>query len=130
MKRPQSLFVALIGIQALHSFEEYAGRLWETFPPAQALTGLVSADRAFGFLVINIGLVAFGMLCLWPVLAGWRGARGLMWFWVVIELINGVGHPAWSTIQGGYTPGLATSVPLLVLAVLLARELRSSAAQR
>jgi hypothetical protein len=46
---------------------------------------------------------------------------------VVIELVNGVGHPLWSIVQGGYTPGVATAPVLLVLSLLLVRELRASA---
>jgi hypothetical protein len=43
---------------------------------------------------------------------------------VVIEFINGVGHPIWSLRQGGYTPGVATAPLLLVLALALGRQLR------
>jgi hypothetical protein len=111
--------------QAAHSVEEYVGRLWESFPPAQFLTALVSANQALGFLVINVALVAFGVWCfLWPIRRGWRSATGLAWFWVVVEGINGIGHPAWSLLQGAYTPGVATAPLLLVLAWMLARELR------
>jgi hypothetical protein len=95
-------FAALVVGQTAHSVEEYLGRLWETFPPARALTSLVSSDREVGFLVINFGLVAFGYWCLlWPVQRGWRSAESVVWFWVVIETINGIGHPAWSVRHGG-----------------------------
>ena len=53
MTRFQIAFGALVLVQAAHSVEEYLGRLWESFPPAQALTGLISQDREFGFLVID-----------------------------------------------------------------------------
>jgi hypothetical protein len=43
---------------------------------------------------------------------------------VVIETINGIGHPFWSLRQGGYTPGVLTAPLLLVLAIHLARQLR------
>jgi hypothetical protein len=123
------VFGLLVLAQAAHSVEEYVGRLWETFPPAQFLTSLVSADQERGFLVINIALVSFGVWCaLWPVRLAWRPASALAWFWVVIQLINGIGHPAWSVAQRGYTPGLATAPLLLVLAVALARELRRPSA--
>lgn len=123
--RFQTAFCALVLAQAAHSAEEYLGRLWESFPPAQFLTGLVSRDLETGFLVINISLVAFGVWCFyWPVRRGWASAIPLAWFWVTIEMINGVGHPLWSIRQGGYTPGVATAPVLLVLALFLSRRLR------
>lgn len=122
-------FAALVLIQAAHSVEEYVGRLWETFPPARFLTALVSADLELGFIVINGALVAFGVWCwLWPVRRGWPSARVVVWVWVVIELINGVGHPVWTAIRGAYTPGVATAPLLLVLAGYLARQLTKSSA--
>ena len=122
--KSQHVFLALIGAQSLHSLEEYIFRLWETFPPAQFLTGLVSADPAHGFIVINISVIALGIWCYWwPVRRRWTSATSIAWFWVALELVNGVGHPAWSVLQGGYTPGLITSLMLLPLALLLAARL-------
>ncbi len=127
--RSQTLLTWLVIAQAAHSVEEYTGRLWETFPPAQFLTGLVSSDREVGFLFMNVALVAFGVACIiWPVRQRWSIARGVMWFWVVIQTINGVGHPLWSVRQGGYTPGVLTAPVLLVLALFLARSLRGEPA--
>lgn len=124
----RATFLALVCGQLAHSIEEYVGRLWESFPPAMALTGMISSDREFGFLVINGALVLFGFWCyLIPVRHEWRGATGVMWAWVTIELINGVGHPAWSLSQRGYTPGLLTAPLLLVLAVTLAVQLQRRA---
>jgi len=37
--------------QAAHSIEEYAGRLWESFPPARLVSGLVSPDLERGFII-------------------------------------------------------------------------------
>jgi hypothetical protein len=122
--RIRTAFGGLILAQAAHSIEEYLGRLWESFPPARFLTGLVSADRELGFIVINIALVAFGVWCfLWPVRRHWQSAERFVWFWIVLETINGVAHPLWSLRQGGYTPGVLTAPVLLVLAVYLAFEL-------
>jgi hypothetical protein len=123
--RLQIAFGAVVLGQAAHSVEEYLGRLWESFPPARFLTGLISQDLETGFLVINIGLVAFGLWCLlWPVRHGRPSAIPLAWFWVTIEMINGVGHPLWSLREGGYTPGVATALLLLILALYLAHQLR------
>jgi hypothetical protein len=123
--RVQIAFGALVLAQAAHSVEEYAGRLWESFPPARFLTGLISRDLETGFLVINTALVAFGAWSFfWPVRRGWSSAVPLAWVWVTIQVINGVGHPLWSLRQGGYTPGVATAPLLLILALYLAHKLR------
>ena len=117
-------FLALVSVQALHSAEEYLGRLWEVFPPARTVSGLISGDLERGFVIFNLALVAFGFWCwLFPVRRGWAMAVPLAWLWVAIELVNGIGHPAWSLLRGGYTPGLATAVILLPLALLVARRL-------
>lgn len=120
-------FGALVVAQAAHSVEEYMGRLWESFPPARFVAGLVSSDNEFGFLVINCALVTFGLWCLSvPVRRGWFAAATFIWFWVVIETINGVGHSLWTLRQGGYTPGVITAPLLLVIALYLAFQLRSA----
>jgi hypothetical protein len=124
MTRHKVAFGALVLTQAAHSVEEYVGRLWETFPPARFLTGLVSQDQEWGFLVLNVALVAFGVWCfMWPIRRDWPSASFLAWIWVAIELINGVGHPLWSLRMGGYTPGVATAPALFVIALYLGRQL-------
>ena len=124
-------FGGLILVQAAHSVEEYLGRLWESFPPARFVTGLISPDLESNFVILNVLLVAFGAWCfLWPVRRGWPSMIGFIWFWTAIELINGVGHPLWSVLQGGYTPGVATAPLLLVLAVYLVVQLRARGATR
>jgi hypothetical protein len=127
MTRFQMTFGALIFTQAVHSFEEYRGRLWESFPPAQFLSALVSPDLRASFLMLNILLVGFGIWCfVWPVLRQWRIAIGVAWFWIVIEIINGIVHPLWSLSQFAYTPGLMTAPVLLTLAIYLMTQLRSA----
>ena len=125
MRRTTVVFGALVAVQAAHSIEEYRGRLWESFPPAAFVSGLISTDRQVGFLVANVLLVAFGIWCLlWPVAKSWRSAPAFLWTWVAIETINGIGHPAWAIRQGGYAPGVITAPVLLVLALYLASLLR------
>ena len=126
MSRIKVAFSALISTQLAHSIEEYVGRLWESFPPARFLTGMISSDRELGFIVINSALVAFGLWCLlFPVRKEWPSAAGFIWFWIALETINGVGHPAWTFRQGGYTPGVLTAPLLLVISLYLAFQLRS-----
>lgn len=128
MMQIRSRFLALILAQIGHSIEEYVGRLWESFPPAALLTSMVSSDRELGFIVLNAGLILFGLWCAAvPVRRQWRSASTLIWFWVVLETTNGIGHPAWSILQQAYTPGVLTAPLLLVLALSIAGQLRRRA---
>jgi hypothetical protein len=123
MRRIEPLFAALVATQAAHSLEEWWYRLYDVFPPARLLTSLVSSDRERGFVAINLVLVAFGFWCVAvPVHRRWPSAATFVGFWIAIELVNGVGHPLWSILQGGYTPGVVTAPILLVLALVLARR--------
>jgi hypothetical protein len=127
MTRFQLTFGALVLAQVAHSIEEYVGRLWESFPPAQLLTGLVSLDLRQGFLVLNILFVGFGVWCfVWPVRRQWKAANGLAWFWAGIELINGIGHSVWSLRRFGYSPGVFTAPLLLILALYMVAQLKSA----
>ncbi len=127
MSRFEGTFLALIAAQAAHSVEEYCGRLWEVFPPAVFVTGLVSENRQRGFIIINIALLAFGLWCFfWPVRRHWPAAGLFVGIWIVIEVINGIGHPLWTLRQRGYTPGVVTASVLLVLALALLWQLKKS----
>ena len=127
MSRFARTFGALVAAQAAHSVEECVGRLWETFPPAAFLTGLLSSNGERAFIVMNVLIVAFGVWCFfWPVRRGWRSATAIAWGWAAVEAMNGVIHPAWSIYQGAYTPGVMTAPLLLVLALYLASQLRQS----
>ncbi len=125
LARPQLTFAALVFTQAVHSLEEYAGRLWEDFPPARFLTGVVSQDRELGFIIINVSLVALGAWCFWwPVRRAWPSAARFMWLWAGLQGINGVGHVIWTALQRRYTAGAATAPMLLMLALALVWQLR------
>ena len=120
--RVSAVFGALVLAQAAHSTEEIIGRLWESFPPARFVAGLISSDLARGFLVGNICIVAIGVWCYWwPVRRQWPIATSILWIWIAVETTNGVVHPLWSLLQGGYTPGVVTAVPLFLLAGYLAK---------
>ena len=125
--RAQLVFLCLILSQGAHSIEEYVTKLYEVFAPARFVSGLVSQDLALGFLVVNAALVMFGLWCwAFPVRSDWQIARGLMWFWIILEIGNGVGHSALALSRGGYFPGVATAPLLLLfagwLAILQTRE--------
>jgi hypothetical protein len=125
MTRLQTAFGAVILAQAAHSTEEYVGRLWESFPPARMVSGLLSQDPARGFLLANLALVTAGLWCwLWPVRRGWAVAVPLAWIWVILEVGNGIGHTLRTLWQGGYTPGVATAPVLLATAIHLGLRLQ------
>jgi hypothetical protein len=110
--------------QAAHSLEEYAGRLYESFPPARLVSGLLSSDLQRGFLFANVALMTFGLACWrWPVRRGWAIGVPLGWAWVLLEGVNAIGHPLWTLRQGAYTPGVITAPLLGVLAWRLAARL-------
>jgi hypothetical protein len=100
--RSQLVFLFLILAQGAHSIEECVTRLYEVFAPARFVSGLVSNDLALGFVVANTVLVTFGLWC-WavPVRSGWHAARGLVWFWTILELGNGIAHSALALSRGG-----------------------------
>jgi len=120
-------FLILVIIQGIHSIEEYFGHLWDVFQPAKVLTGFVSDNLEVGFLIINICLFLFGMWS-WiiPVRNNNSIAKGIIWFWILIEMINGIGHPIWALLEKSYVLGVATAPILLVLAVYLFRELKKT----
>jgi hypothetical protein len=125
MSRIVLTFGALVSVQAIHSVEEYYGRLWESFPPARFLTGLFASDPELVFAALNALLVGFGVWCLaFPVRRRWASAGVFLWLWAIVECINGIVHPLWSLREGGYTPGVATAPLLLALAIYLAVQLR------
>jgi len=126
--RPEQTFGLFVVVQAAHSAEECWNKLWESFPPARLVAGLLSTDHARGFVIGNVVLVAFAAWCFfWPVRRQWSIAVPLLWVWVVIETINGLVHPLWSLREGGYTPGVATAPLLLCLAIYLAMQIRRRA---
>src|SRR5262245_34223402 len=97
------VFLGLVLAQAAHSIEEYKMRLYDVFPPARYVSGLLSADRRVGFLIFNVSLVAFGLWCFFgPIRGAWPSARALAWAWAMLEVANGLGHMAWALAAGGY----------------------------
>jgi hypothetical protein len=120
-RRTQLVFLCLILVQAAHSVEEYAAKLYDVLAPARFISSLFSHDLAHGFLIANLILVSFGLWC-WavPVRAGWPAASGLVWFWTLLEIGNGIGHTFFAVSRGGYFPGIATAPLLLSIAGWLA----------
>jgi hypothetical protein len=120
-KRARYTFLILVLFQGLHSIEEYIGRLWEVFQPAHYLSGLISENREKGFLIANISLFIFGIL-IWLTLKNnvSKLTFSLIWFWIILEIINGLGHPMFSIYQQKYLAGSITAPFLLFMAIYLA----------
>jgi hypothetical protein len=122
--RSRSLFIVLILAQAGHALEEYAFRLYDVFAPARAVSSRVVEDPAAGFIIVNSCLLIFGLWCyLARVRRGHPSAKGWVWFWIVLELGNGVGHLVLALSRGGYFPGMITAPLLIVVSVMLGRRL-------
>ena len=120
-------FLLLVIFQGFHSIEEYIGKLWEVFPPATMLCSLFSEDLEKAFIILNSGLFILGLFG-WVFIVRKMGsyARGFIWFWVFLELINGFVHLVYSSYNVSYTPGLFTAPFLLITAAYLAWSLRSN----
>jgi hypothetical protein len=117
----------LILAQAAHSVEEYSHRLYDVLAPARFVSGLFSSDLQVGFVIFNVLLVAFGLGCFFgPVLRDAHPARGLAWFWVVLEFLNACAHITWAAAAGAYRPGLATAPVLVAIALILGWDLARS----
>ena len=129
--RWQRLFLALMLAQAAHSVEEHLFRLYEVFPPARSLSGLISENHAVGFAIGNTLLVSFGA---WCYVAWVRRSRpaGVFWawFWTCLEAANGAMHLLVAASRGEYFPGAATAPLLLGFASALAFALAGGDARR
>ena len=125
--RGRTAFLALIAAQAAHSTEECVFRLYDVFAPARFISGLFSSDLARGFAIGNIALVLFGVWCYAArVRRGLPSARGLAWFWSLLELGNGISHSVFALARGGYFPGVATAPFLLGISAYLITRLLAS----
>ena len=111
------LFITIV--QGLHSIEEYLGKLWDVYPPAAFVCSLVSSDLEKGFVIINVSLFIVLVLIWLATFSKNPSIKGFLWFWAIMELINGMGHSIWAITQSSYTPGLLTAPILIFLAVLL-----------
>lgn len=120
-RRRRVVFLLLILAQMAHSIEEYLAKLYEVFAPARFVSGIFSRNLALGFVILNASLIAFGFWC-WavPLRSGWKAPRGLLWFWTILELGNGIGHIIFAVDRQGYFPGVLTAPFLLLFAGWLA----------
>lgn len=122
-KKIRITFLLIALVQGLHSIEEYIGKLWDVYPPAAYICGLVSNNLKNGFVIINISLFIVLMLVWLTTFSKNFSAKPLLWLWTILELINGAGHSVWAIMERSYVPGLATAPVLFILALIMLRLL-------
>jgi hypothetical protein len=110
-------FLLLVLTQAVHSIEEYYGRLWEVYAPAKFITGLVSNENEKGFIIINIALFIAGILIWSAAVRNHSSAIVPVWVLTILEIINSIGHSVWALMEREYVPGVATAPILFILAL-------------
>ena len=117
-------FLVLILCQALHSVEEYFTSLWDVLESARYISSLVSTNLALGFAIVNTTIVALGVWSYWIAVRLHKTyAQFVIWFWVFLELANGVVHTWLAIFSQAYFPGLYTAPLLLAASGLLATQL-------
>ena len=120
-------FIALILIQALHSYEEILFKLWEVLKPARFISQLLDDDLAYGFTIANIIIIFLGLICCILVFKfDDQNARKIVWFWVTVEYINFLIHSTNSLILMAYFPGVWSAQLLLVCSLYLNIQLRNT----
>jgi len=120
-------FLALVLAQTAHSIEEYFSRLYESFPPARFVSGLLTQNLGAGFLTINVAINAVGYwLFFFTTGRESSTARTWLWGWAVVELANGAAHLTFAALRGGYFSGAATAPLLIAAALVLVTQLRQS----
>ena len=117
-KKIRVTFLLIALFQGLHSIEEYYGELWDVYPPATYICGLISSNLKNGFVIINISLFVVLMLTWLTTFSKNSSAKPFIWLWAILELINGAGHSVWAIMERSYVPGLATAPVLLVLSLI------------
>jgi hypothetical protein len=117
-------FLILVIAQLLHSIEEFVFRLYDVFAPARFVSGLISTNLRTGFIVVNLVFIVLGFWCYAvPVRRALPAAIPLMWVFIVVEILNGIGHPVISILERAYIPGTATAPVLFIIAVYLSIQI-------
>ena len=111
-------FVAIL-FQAAHFTEELATSFHQRFP---VLLGLTPWSLRF-FVTFNLVWLAIWCLSAWGLVARCRAALFPLWFLAIGSIANGVVHPLFAILTGGYFPGLVTSPFVGVVGVFLIRRL-------
>jgi hypothetical protein len=110
---------AAVVAQGAHFAEELVTGFPERFP---ALFGLGPMPLWF-FVSFNVAWLVVWSLCARGLAGGGRAVLFPLWFLGIGCVGNGVAHPSFSVLAGGYFPGLVTSPVVAFLGVALLRSL-------
>ena len=126
--KTKAVFFLLIVFQTLHSIEEYYYSLWEVLAPARFISLLINENVVVGFVTINVSIVLFGFWTyFYPLSHRWRTMQVFLWFWILLELGNGIAHVIFAIQTRGYFPGIYSAPLLLALSCYLGiKQLQSS----
>ena len=118
------LFLLLIIAHVLHATEEYFGKLWEIYTPAIFICNLISSNPERGFLLINTVFIILSFTYwFFSLTKKHSSSYSLIWFWIVLQTLNVIGHIAWTINNRSYTPGVVSAFLLLSIVVLLIKRL-------
>jgi hypothetical protein len=127
IRKIRAAFLALILLQAVHSTEEFIFKFYEKFPPMRFIYQDIPNLAKPAFAIANLFLFFIGLSCFYYwVKPERKGARTVIWVWVIIESFNVIAHFVWALLIRGYNPGLVTGtlfVPLLVYLCYLMRRI-------
>ena len=118
-------FLLLIILQAIHSAEEFIFRFYERFPPMKLVFQDVPHLAKPAFAISNTLLFCIGLVCFYywvrPVR---KGARTIIWVWIIIESFNVIAHFVWAALIQGYNPGLVTVILFVPVLIYLSHLMR------
>ena len=118
-------FLMLIGLQALHSIEEFVFEFYERFPPMTFLYRDAPHLAKPAFFISNVLLVLSGVFCFFRwIQPASKSARTILWFWIAIESFNVAAHLVWAFFIRDYNPGLATVLLFLPILIYLGYQLQ------
>ncbi len=118
------LFLMLVIAHIFHATEEYFGKLWEVYTPAIFVCNLISSNPEKGFFIINIAFIIISLgYWAFSIRSNHSADYSLIWFWIILQTINVIGHVAWTIYEGTYTPGIITAFLILIIVIFLIRAL-------
>jgi hypothetical protein len=103
--------------QAAHFTEEFFTGFSSAFPVALGL----SPWSQWSFAAFNVVWIFIWVVCVREAPRGHRIAEFPLWFLALALLMNGIAHPLLALREGGYFPGLATSILAGAAGVVLLR---------
>ncbi|MFQ6088805.1 MAG: HXXEE domain-containing protein [Candidatus Methanofastidiosia archaeon] len=124
MKKLQKLCIFLIGLQALHSLEEFSFGFYDVFPLISFMAGFFKTMPQAVFGILNLQLLLF-LIIIWILsLLGKGWFRMFVLVFSTIELFNGIFHLSVALITLKYYPGAVTGSFMIPMSLYLLREAR------